>query len=88
MRYDNRFRSLVDALLGRIIVVENVQLAREVLRRGLGSVVTLDGVLLRPNGSVAGGAARVAVESFSRQRELEELPPRIAQAEARKSETR
>jgi chromosome segregation protein len=57
-----------------------------VLRRGLGSVVTLDGVLLRPNGSIAGGAARMAVESFGRQRELDELPPRIAQAEARKQE--
>ncbi len=86
VRCDNRFRNLVDALLGRIIVVESVQLAREVLRRGLGSVVTLDGVYLRPNGSVAGGAARVAIESFGRQRELEELPPRIAQAEARKRE--
>jgi chromosome segregation protein len=83
VRFDNRFRTLVDALLGRIIVVETVPLAREVLRRGLGSVVTLDGVLLRPNGSVTGGAARVAVESFGRQRELDELPPRIAQGEAR-----
>jgi chromosome segregation protein len=86
VRCDNRFRNLVDALLGRIVVVETVQLAREVLRRGLGSVVTLDGVYLRPNGSVTGGASRVAIESFSRQRELEELPPKIAQAEARRRE--
>jgi chromosome segregation protein len=86
VRSDNRFRTLVDALLGRMIVVENVQLGRDVLRRGLGAVVTLDGVLLRPNGSVAGGAARAAVDSFGRQRELEDLPPRIAQAEARKQE--
>jgi chromosome segregation protein len=83
VRFDSRFRTLVDALLGRVIVVDSVPLAREVLRRGLGSVVTLDGVLLRPNGSVAGGAAKVALESFGRQRELEELPRRIAQAEAR-----
>ena len=86
VRSDNRFRTLVDALLGRMIVVENVQLGRDVLRRGLGAVVTLDGVLLRPNGSVAGGTARAAVDSFGRQRELDELPPRIAQAEARKQE--
>jgi chromosome segregation protein len=86
VRYDNRFRTLVDALLGRMIVVESVHLARDVLRRGLGSVVTLDGVLLRPNGSVAGGASRIATESFGRQHELEELGPRIAQAEYRLQE--
>ena len=50
VRVDNRFRNLIDALLGRTIIVETVQLGQSVLRRGLGNVVTLDGVLLRPNG--------------------------------------
>ena len=74
VRCENRFRPLVDALLGRTIVVEGVGLAQQVLRRGLGSVVTMDGVLLRPSGSIAGGQSRATVESFSRQRELDELP--------------
>ena len=58
-------------------------LAQQVLRRGLGSVVTMDGVLLRPNGALSGGLNSAAGESFSRQRELEELPGEISRAEER-----
>jgi chromosome segregation protein len=81
VRCDNRFRTLVDALLGRVIIVESVSLAQQVLRRGLGSVVSMDGVLLRPNGALAGGISRAAVQSFSRQRELEEIPGQIERLE-------
>jgi chromosome segregation protein len=84
VRCDNRFRPLVDALLGRVIIVETVSLAQQVLRRGLGSVVSMDGVLLRPNGALAGGISRAAVQSFSRQRELEELPGQIERLEEQK----
>jgi chromosome segregation protein len=86
VRCDNRFRPLVDTLLGRTIIVETVALGREVLRRGLGAVVTMDGVLLRPNGSLSGGIARAAAESFSRQRELDELPEAIEAARSRFSD--
>jgi chromosome segregation protein len=86
VRCDNRFRPLVDSLLGRVIVVENVSLAQQVLRRGLGSVVSMDGVLLRPNGALAGGVTKAAGQSFSRQRELEDLPGEIARAEERKAD--
>ncbi len=86
VRCDNRFRPLVDSLLGRVIVVESVSLAQQVLRRGLGSVVSMDGVLLRPNGALAGGVTRTAGQSFSRQRELEELPGEIGRAEERKAD--
>lgn len=86
VRCDNRFRPLVDSLLGRVIVVETVGLAQQVLRRGLGSVVSMDGVLLRPNGALAGGVTRTAGQSFSRQHELEELPAEMAEAEERKSD--
>ena len=86
VRCDNRFRALIDSLLGRTIVVEGVHLAQQVLRRGLGSVVTMDGVLLRPSGAMAGGVSRATVESFSRQRELDELPEQIEAVEARREE--
>ncbi len=86
VRCENRFRPLVDSLLGRVIVVETVRLAQQVLRRGLGSVVSMDGVLLRPNGALAGGVTRTAGQSFNRQHELEELPAEIAQAEERKAD--
>jgi chromosome segregation protein len=84
VRVDNRFRNLIDALLGRTIIVETVQLGQSVLRRGLGNVVTLDGVLMRPNGSVAGGVSAASAEAFTRQNELDELPQEIATLESRK----
>jgi chromosome segregation protein len=81
VRCDNRFRNLVDALLGRVIVVESVALGTQVLRRGLGSVVTMEGVLLRPNGAIAGGVSKAAIETFERTRDIEEVPIQIDQAE-------
>ena len=83
VRFESRFRPLVDALLGRVIVVENLALAHQVLRRGLGAVVTMDGTLLRSNGSVAGGLSNAASESFGRQQELDELPDQIKTLESR-----
>ena len=73
VRCDNRFRPLIDALLGRTIVVEHISLSHGVLRRGLGAVVTMDGVLMRPSGAISGGHSPAATESFGRQRELDEL---------------
>ena len=81
VRCENAFRPLVDALLGRTIVVEQLDVAVDVLKRGMGGVVTLDGVLLRPNGSIAGGAMKAASETFTRQRELDEIPQEIEHAQ-------
>lgn len=83
---ENEYRPLIDSLLGRTIVVENVNLARDILKRGLGAVVTLDGVLLRPGGTISGGMTGAVAESFSRQRELDELPQQIAALEASREE--
>lgn len=68
------YRALVDALLGRTIVVEDLATARRMLPRGLGSAVTRDGILLRPGGVLFGGRGGATTENFSLQRELEELP--------------
>ena len=55
VRCDHRYRKLIDTLLGRTVVVENIELAQRVVRRGLaGAVATMDGVLVRPVGSVTG----------------------------------
>ena len=74
VRTEQRYRGLVDALLGRTIVVEDLATARRMLPRGLGSVVTRDGILLRPGGAVFGGRGGATTEQFALQRELEELP--------------
>ena len=77
VQFDNRFRPLVNALLGRTIVVENLGVAKRLLRRGLGSVVTLNGTLLRPQGSSTAGSAKAVRRAFVRQREVEELPQEL-----------
>ncbi len=86
VRCEPPYRPLIDALLGRTIVVEDINFGMQVLRRGLGAVVTMDGYLLRPNGAISGGVAKAASESFSRQRELDELPDQIAATAARKAD--
>ncbi len=83
VRCDGRFRDLVDTLLGRIIVVEDMRVARRMIGRGLGAVVTLDGVFLDPSGVITGGIVSDAESpfSFTRQREIDELPGQIVELE-------
>ena len=76
VRCEQRYRPLIDTLLGRIIVVDDLATAQEMVQRGLGSVVTRDGTLLRPGGAYYGGRAGAGTERFSLQREIEELPER------------
>ncbi len=83
VRCEGEFRNLVDTLLGRIIVVEDMEAGMRMIGRSLGSVVTLDGTYIEPTGVVSGGSAGTDETVFSRQRELEELPQRIADLQER-----
>ncbi|HYM15619.1 MAG TPA: chromosome segregation protein SMC [Dehalococcoidia bacterium] len=75
VRCDSRYRRLVDTLLGRTVVVEDASFAQRVVRRGLAAAVaTLDGVLVRPVGSVAAGSQAAVRATFVRERELADLP--------------
>ncbi len=76
---DGRYRPLIETLLGRTIVVENMPMAQRVIKRGLGSVVTLDGELLRPVGSITSGTSRTAGDLVSRESELQRLPEQTSQ---------
>ena len=79
---DARFRPLIDTLLGRTIVVENLIIAQRVLKRGMGNVATLDGELLRPTGSVTSGSSRTMGALIARESELRGLPEEMSQMEA------
>lgn len=83
VRTDQKYRPLVDTLLGRVIVVDDLKVAQQMVRRGLGSVVTKEGILLRPNGSVYGGRSGSGSEQFGLRRELESLPEHINSARER-----
>ena len=86
VKCEGQYRPLVDALLGRTIVVDDLATARRVLRRRLGSAVTRAGELLRPIGTISGGRRpREADRSLvARSRELLELPVRIAECQERR----
>ena len=83
VRCEPRVKQLVDTLLGRIIIVEDVSNGLRMIKRGMGSVVTLDGVYIEQTGVMSGGLSGADEGPFSRQRELEELPEQIAELRAR-----
>lgn len=72
--------TVVLALLGRTLVVDDLETTRAALRDlGTGwSVVTLGGEIARSGGSVTGGSAVRESGTLSRERELRELPDLIA----------
>jgi chromosome segregation protein len=81
VKVDKEHRALIDSLLGRTIVVDDLPTALKNVKRGLGAVVTRDGVLLRPNGSIYGGSRGAAAEHFEVQEEAAALPQAITEAE-------
>ncbi len=83
VRCENRFRPLIDTLLGRVIVCEDVATGQRMVRRALGSVVTLDGTFIEANGVISGGATGAEEGQFSRQNELDDLPARITELKKR-----
>ena len=78
VKCDSRYRPLVDTLLGRVVVVEDLATGQAILRRGLGAAVTVDGTLLRPTGVVTAGAGAATGMALEFARELDELPREIA----------
>jgi chromosome segregation protein len=87
VRCDSKHRRLVDTLLGRTVVVENLDFARRYVRRGLASAVaTSDGILLRPIGSVQAGAPSTIRTAFVRQRDVGDLPEELAKLRPRVEE--
>jgi len=71
---DPSYRPLIDTLLGRVIIVEDLPTAKKISSRGLGTVVTRSGIVINPNGAISGGSITTHVEQFQLKRELEALP--------------
>ncbi|MDP2948853.1 MAG: chromosome segregation protein SMC [Chloroflexota bacterium] len=77
VKCEERYRKLVDTLLGRTIVVDDLETALRVLRRGMGNVVTRDGILLHPLGSISTGRPTSEGNVFTRHQELASIPRAI-----------
>ncbi len=76
---DPKFNTLAKNLLGKILVVDNIDNAIAVARKNNQSLrlVTIEGELINPGGSMTGGAFRNSSNLLGRKRELDELKEQI-----------
>ena len=72
---DPRYTGIVENLLGRIVIVENIDCAIAMARqyRNRFKIVTLDGQVMNPGGSMTGGSTNKEAGILSRANELEKL---------------
>ena len=72
---EDRYRNVAKAMLGRIVVIDNVDNAVRIAKKSGYSVrmVTLEGELLVPGGAISGGAFKNNSNLLGRRREIEEL---------------
>ncbi|MBQ9815609.1 MAG: chromosome segregation protein SMC [Lachnospiraceae bacterium] len=79
---DKKYQGVANYLLGRIVVVDNIDNALAIARKYRYSIiiVTLDGELLNRGGSITGGAFKNKSNLLGRRREIEELENKIAES--------
>jgi chromosome segregation protein len=85
---DSKFNALTDYLLGKIIVVDDIEHATAIAKKYHYSLrlVTLEGELLTPGGSISGGAYKNASNLLGRRREIEEMEELVASLENKTKE--
>ncbi len=80
VKTDDRYRQLIESLLGRSIVVDNIDAAIRIARKYKQTLrlVTPSGELINPGGAMTGGAFRNNSNLLGRKRELDEITKEIA----------
>lgn len=75
VKADRQYDGLLQYLLGRVVVVDTIDHAVELARKFQYTlrIVTLEGELLSPGGSMTGGAFKNSSNLLGRRREIEEL---------------
>jgi len=79
---DKKYQNVAKAMLGRIVVVDNVDNAVKIARKfeyGI-RMVTIEGELLVPGGAISGGAFKNNSNLLGRRREMEELEAQIKES--------
>ena len=83
--FDEPYRGIVENLLGRTVVAENLDAGIEIMRRGRHAfrLVTLEGDVMHSGGSMTGGSSASRMTSLlSREREIKEHEAQLARLEA------
>jgi len=78
----DEYRNVAKAMLGRIVVVDNVDNALKIAKKfdyGI-RMVTVDGELLAPGGAISGGAFKNNSNLLGRRREMDELQEKVKAA--------
>ncbi|MBR6698231.1 MAG: chromosome segregation protein SMC [Lachnospiraceae bacterium] len=83
IKVDIKFDTLAKYLLGRILVVDNIDNALSIARKYKYSIriVTLEGEQLNPGGSMTGGAFKNNSNLLGRRREMEDLEKQVLKIE-------
>lgn len=79
VQVEKKYQNVAKAMLGRIVVVDNVDHAVKIARKfryGI-RMVTIEGELLVPGGAISGGAFKNSSNLLGRRREMEELEAKV-----------
>ncbi len=87
-KYDNKFEGVVNDLLGRTVIADNIDSASAIARKSgfRIKIVTLDGQIINAGGSYTGGSSAVKVGVFTRAMDIERLGETIKEREAKITE--
>ena len=80
VHFESKYQTIINHLLGRILVVDNIDNAIRISRKYKQSlrIVTLEGELMNPGGAMTGGTFKNASNLLGRKRELDEIDEQIA----------
>ncbi len=84
VKYAPEFSNIISSLLGNTLVVDNIDNATKIAKKYAFAfkIVTLDGDLINPQGSMSGGSRRVNAGILSNDRRLEEVANELKKANA------
>ena len=88
VKADSKYSNLIGHLLGRIVVVDNIDNAIKLSRKYKQSlrIVTVEGELINPGGAMTGGAFKNSSNLLGRKRELDEIDEEIKKITLRVSQ--
>ena len=79
--YDKKLTPIFQGLLGATVIVENMEVAVNIARQSHFSfkIVTLDGDIINPAGSITGGSKKTSINNLlSRDREMQEVAEQLS----------
>jgi len=81
--YDTKFKNIISSILGRVVIVDNIDNAVFIAKKYSYKfkIVTLDGDMLSPGGSMSGGSRNHSSGILSKSIEIAELDKKIKELE-------